>query len=70
MMVIQLQNFQTIKIMGKTYKIGSESREQQIKSERNTRRQTDIYLDIDNFKHKVHKNIKDYNRQESKHIEW
>jgi hypothetical protein len=56
--------------MGKTYKIGSESREQQIKSERNTRRQTDIYLDIDNFKHKVHKNIKDYNRQESKHIEW
>jgi hypothetical protein len=56
--------------MGKTYKIGTMTSEQIIKSERNARRQADIDLGIDNFKHKVHKSLKDYNRQENKRIEW
>jgi hypothetical protein len=56
--------------MGKTYKIGTMTSEQIIKSERNARRQADIDLGIDNFKHKVQKSLKDYNRQENKRIEW
>lgn len=62
--------FLTTRTMGKTYKIGSESRDQKIKSERNARRQADIDLGITNFKHKVHKTAKDYNRQTNKKIEW
>jgi hypothetical protein len=54
--------------MEKTYKIGSESRDQQIKSERNARRQADIDLGISNFKHKVHKSLKTYNRNDNKRI--
>ena len=56
--------------MGKTYKIGSETRDQQIKSERNARRQADLDLGITNFKHKVHKSLKTYNRQTNNKIEW
>lgn len=56
--------------MGKTYKIGTMTREQIIKSERNARRQADIELGITTFKHKVHKSLKDYNRQQSKKVEW
>jgi len=54
--------------MGKTYKIGTMTSEQIIKSERNARRQADIDLGIDNFKHKVHKSLKTYNRNDNKRI--
>ena len=56
--------------MGKTFRTGTLTREQQIKIERSARRQVDIEEGIPHFKHKVHKNAKDYNRQESKRIEW
>jgi hypothetical protein len=56
--------------MGKTFKIGTLTKDQIIKSERSARRQADIENCTSNFKHKVHKSLKDYNRQQSKKIEW
>jgi hypothetical protein len=56
--------------MGKTFRTGTLTREQQIKIERSARRQVDIEEGIPHFKHKVHKTAKTYNRSENKKIEW
>jgi len=56
--------------MGKTHKIGSISKEQYLKIERSAKRQADLELGVPTFKHKVHKSVKDYNRQANKKIEW
>jgi pyocin large subunit-like protein len=56
--------------MGKSYKVGKLTSEDSRMMERSIRRQVDIDLDTPIFKHKVHKSLKDYNRKESKRIQW
>jgi len=56
--------------MGKTFKIGSITKEQQIKIERSAKRLADIENGITNFKHKIHASSKNYNRQKTKKVEW
>jgi hypothetical protein len=44
------------------------TKEQMLKIDRAARRIANIENGIANFKHKVHKTVKDYNRQENKKI--
>ncbi len=56
--------------MGKTFKIGTITKGQQLTIDRAARRNADIEMGFTNFKHKAHKSIKDYNRKEAKKINW
>ena len=52
--------------MGKTFKIGTITKEQNLKIERAARRNVDIEFGYGNFKHKAHKSLKDYNRKNNR----
>lgn len=54
--------------MAKTIKIGKITKEQNLTIERAARRTVDIELGIANFKSKVHKSKKSYNRKRDKNV--
>jgi len=56
--------------MARTNKKMTISKTQLITIEQAARRKVDIELGIGRFKHKAHKTAKDFNRKESKKIQW
>lgn len=56
--------------MSKSIKVGTITQKQILTMERATRRISDIENGVSNFKHKVHKSAKAYNRNENKKIDY